>query len=152
MNQPTANALAAAFRAFDTDPTASVAVFTGADGTFCAGADLKSVLSGDPKLMNISSPDFTVDGPMGPTRMVLSKPVIAAVEGYAVAGGFELACWADLRVAAEDSIFGGATRLQLALSVPSTVLSELLFLLLQSFVERKVFHWLTAVQFGCRIS
>lgn len=106
VNRPTAEALAAAFRAFDKDATSSVAVFTGAGGCFCAGADLKAVLSRDPKLMNLSSPDFADDGPMGVTRMLLSKPVIAAVEGFAVAGGFELACWADLRVAAENSVFG----------------------------------------------
>jgi enoyl-CoA hydratase len=101
VDRDTAAALADAFRAFDADPDAAVAVLWGAGGTFCAGADLKAVAEGRP---NRVSPDG--DAPMGPSRMQLSKPVIAAVSGHAVAGGLELACWCDLRVVEQDAVLG----------------------------------------------
>jgi enoyl-CoA hydratase len=97
----TALQLAAAFREFDADPRSDVAILTGVSGHFCAGADLKAYARGDRRQVTEEG-----DGPMGPTRLRLSKPVIAAVEGYAVAGGCELALWCDLRVASQSAIFG----------------------------------------------
>jgi enoyl-CoA hydratase len=97
----TARDLADAFRAFDADPVARAAVLWGAGGTFCAGADLKAIATATG---NRLAPDG--DGPMGPTRMLVSKPTIAAVSGHAVAGGLELALWCDLRVVEDDAIMG----------------------------------------------
>ncbi len=102
VDRPTATALAEAFRAFEADTDSAVAVLWGAGGNFCAGADLGALT--DESRRNRISPEG--DGPLGPTRLQLSKPVIAAVSGYCVAGGLELACWCDLRVAEESATFG----------------------------------------------
>jgi enoyl-CoA hydratase len=102
---PTAQALAQAFRDFDADGAARVAVLAGAGGCFCAGADLKAFAEGLGR-GNPLNDDMQATAPMGPTRLLLSKPVIAAVAGHAVAGGMELALWCDLRVMEEDAVFG----------------------------------------------
>ena len=103
---PAARALAEAFRGFDADPGADVAVLWGANGTFCSGADLKAFARRLEAESNPLDPDMAATAPMGPSRLLLSKPVIAAVSGYAVAGGMELALWCDLRVVEEDASFG----------------------------------------------
>lgn len=101
VDRTTAAELFEAFKAFDRDDSAHVGVFYGDHGTFCAGADLKAVATNDGNIV-----DPQGDGPMGPTRMLLQKPVIAAVAGYAVAGGLELSLWCDMRVVEEDTVFG----------------------------------------------
>ena len=121
VDRQTAAALADAFRAFDADDEARVGVLYGAGGAFCAGADLKAIAAGDPNLIlpvRAPLPDdpaladraaearVITDAPMGPTRMLLGKPVIAAIAGHAVAGGLELALWCDLRVVEENAILG----------------------------------------------
>ena len=101
VDRDTAEALADAFRAFDADDGSDVAVLWGAGGTFCAGADLRAIASGRPNRLAAEG-----DGPMGPTRLELTKPVVAAISGYAVAGGLELALWCDLRVVESDAVLG----------------------------------------------
>jgi enoyl-CoA hydratase len=98
---PTAEALFRTFQEYDRDDQASVAVLTGAGGTFCAGADLKAIAAGERRTLTEDAP-----APLGPTRLLLGKPVLAAVEGHAVAGGLELALWCDMRIAAVDAVFG----------------------------------------------
>ncbi|MFE8072338.1 crotonase/enoyl-CoA hydratase family protein [Marinobacteraceae bacterium S3BR75-40.1] len=104
VDRTTADALAQAFRDFEADDQLKVAILHGIGDHFCAGADLEAVASGDPERRNRLEPEG--DGPMGPSRMVLSKPVIAAVSGYCVAGGLELALWCDMRVCDQSAVFG----------------------------------------------
>ena len=111
VDRATATQLAEAFLAFEQDDDASVAVFHGANGTFCAGADLKAVAEGEGNQVDIPQTGdgfnpLAGDGPMGPSRMLLSKPVIASIAGHAVAGGLELALWCDMRVVEEDAVMG----------------------------------------------
>lgn len=103
IDQPTATALFETFTAFANDSALDIAILTGAGGTFCAGADLKAIATRDGNRLD---EDMTAPGPLGCSRMELDKPVIAAVEGHAVAGGLELALWCDLRVASKDAVFG----------------------------------------------
>jgi enoyl-CoA hydratase len=106
----TSRLLAEAFRSFEADDSARAAVLWGAHGTFCAGADLKALASDHLQEARRLNEDMAADGPLGPTRMSLSKPVIAAISGYCVAGGLELALWCDLRVAERDAVLGAFER------------------------------------------